>query len=72
MIMAIACSKAPDGHDHWTLRMLGSMIVELGFAQSYSHKGVRKLLKKMNSSPGKSSSGVSQKLMKNLLPAWRM
>ena len=46
MVTAIACSKAPDGHDHWTLRMLGSKIVELGFAQSYSHEGVRQLLKK--------------------------
>ena len=46
MITAIACSKAPDGHDHWTLLLLGSKIVELGFAQSYSHEGVRQLLKK--------------------------
>jgi len=46
MVTAIACSKAPDGHDHWTLRMLGAKIVELGFAQSYSHEGVRQLLKK--------------------------
>ena len=46
MVTAIACSTAPDGHDHWTLRMLGSKIVELGFAQSYSHEGVRQLLKK--------------------------
>lgn len=71
MITAVACSKAPDGHDHWTLRMLGSKIVELGFASSYSHEGVRKLLKKMNSSPGKSRSGASRKSMKNSLPAWR-
>ena len=52
--------------------MLGSKIVELGFAPSYSHEGVRKLLKKMNSNRGKSSSGVSQKWMKSLSPAWRM
>jgi len=72
MITAIACSTAPDGHDHWTLRMLGSKIVELGFAASYSHEGVRKLLKKMNSNRGKSSSGASQKSMKSLSPAWKM
>lgn len=46
MVTAIACSQAPDGHDHWTLRLLGSKIVELGFAASYSHEGVRQLLKK--------------------------
>ena len=71
MVTAIACSTAPDGHDHWTLRLLGSKIVELGFAQSYSHEGVRQLLKKTNSSPGKNRNGVSQKSMKSLLPAWR-
>lgn len=72
MVTAIACSTAPDGYDHWTLRLLGSKIVELGFASSYSHEGVRKLLKKTNSSHGKSRSGASQTSMKSLLPAWRM
>ena len=71
MITAIACSKAPDGHDHWTLRLLGSKIVELGFAQSYSHEGVRQLLKKRTSCRGKSRSGASQKSMKSSSPAWR-
>jgi transposase len=71
MVTAIACSKAPDGHDHWTLRMLGAKIVELGFAQSYSHEGVRQLLKKTNSSPGKSSSGASHKSTKSSSPAWK-
>lgn len=72
MITAIACSKAPDGHDHWTLRMLGSKIVEFGYAPSYNHEGVRKLLKKMILSPGKSSSGASQRWMKSSWPTWKM
>ena len=71
MVTAIACSTAPDGHDHWTLRMLGSKIVELGFAQSYSHEGVRQLLKKTNSNRGKSKNGVSQKSMRSSWPAWK-
>lgn len=71
MVTAIACSKAPDGHDHWTLRMLGSKIVELGFAQSYSHEGVRQLLKKRAKNPGKSTSGASPKSMKSSSPAWK-
>ncbi len=71
MVTAIACSKAPDGHEHWTLRMLGAKIVELGFAQSYSHEGVRQLLKKTNSSPGKSSSGALLKSTKSSSPAWK-
>jgi transposase len=45
-ITAIACSKAPDGHAHWTLRMLADQVVQLGFADSVSHEAVRQLLKK--------------------------
>ena len=45
-ITAIACSKAPDGHTHWTLRMLADQVVQLGFADSFSHETVRQLLKK--------------------------
>jgi len=51
MVTAIACSQAPDGHCHWTLRMLGAKIIELGFAQSYSHESVRQLLKKNELKP---------------------
>lgn len=57
-ITAIACSKAPDGHDHWTLRMLAGKVVELGFAESFSHEAARQLLKKTNSSLGKSVKGA--------------
>lgn len=46
-LIAIACSDAPDGHDHWTLRMLADKVVELGFADSFSHEAVRQRLKKM-------------------------
>ena len=45
-ITAIACSTAPDGHAHWTLRMLADKVVQLGFADSFSHETVRQLLKK--------------------------
>ena len=69
-ITALACSKAPEGHDHWTLRLLGAKIVELGFADSYSHEGVRQLLKKTRSSPGKGSSGASRKSTRSSSPAW--
>src|SRR5215472_18921250 len=29
-LIAIACSLVPNGHDHWTLRMLADQAVELG------------------------------------------
>ena len=45
-LIALACSPPPAGHDHWTLRLLASKVVELKLASSMSHEGVRKRLKK--------------------------
>jgi transposase len=45
-LIAIACSPAPDGHDHWTLRMLAGQAVELGYVRGISPETVRQLLKK--------------------------
>lgn len=58
-LIAIACSDAPDGHDHWTLRLLADKVVELGFAEEFSHEGVRTILKKTSSSRGRRSNGAS-------------
>ena len=58
-LIALACSPAPEGHDHWTLRLLAGKVVELGLAASMSHEGVRRRLKKTRSSPGKRKSGAS-------------
>ena len=60
-IIATACSEPPEGHTHWTLRLLASKVVELGFAESVSPETVRKTLKKTNSNPGRKSSGASPK-----------
>lgn len=45
-LIAIACSEAPDGHDHWTLRLLADQVVELQYADSCSYETIRQLLKK--------------------------
>lgn len=58
-LIALACSEAPEGHDHWTLRLLAGKTVELGLAPSMSHEGIRKRLKKTASSRGRRRSGVS-------------
>lgn len=60
-LIALACSDAPAGHNHWTLRLLAGKVVELGFADSFSREAVRRLLKKTNSSPGSTSNGASRK-----------
>lgn len=59
-LIAITCSPAPTGHDHWTLRLLAGKAVELGFVEAISPETIRQLLKKMNSSPGSTNSGASQ------------
>ena len=58
-LVALACSPAPEGHDHWTLRLLAGKVVELGLAGSMSHEGVRQRLKKTLSSRGRKRSGAS-------------
>jgi transposase len=57
-IIAVACSKAPEGHARWTLRLLANKVVELGLADSYSHETVRRLLKKPSSSLGRKKRGA--------------
>ena len=58
-LIALACSDAPEGRDHWTLRLLADKVVELGLVESLSYETVRLRLKKTSSSPGGNSSGSS-------------
>ena len=57
-LIALACSELPEGHEHWTLRLLAGKVVELGLAPSLSHETVRLHLKKTPSSRGRSRSGA--------------
>lgn len=45
-LIAVACSPVPDGHDHWTVRLLAQKAVELGFVTSISPNTIHELLKK--------------------------
>ena len=60
-LIALACSPAPEGHDHWTLRLLAGKVVELGLSPALSHETVRQRLKKTSSSRGRSRNGASQR-----------
>ncbi|MDE2844092.1 MAG: helix-turn-helix domain-containing protein [Chloroflexota bacterium] len=42
-LIALACSPAPEGHDHWELRLLADRMVELGVVESLSHETVQPL-----------------------------
>jgi transposase len=58
-LIAIACSPVPEGHDHWTLRLLAGKAVELGYVEHIDIGTIRNLLKKTPSSPGNTSTGAS-------------
>lgn len=58
LVVALACSDAPDGQAKWTLQMLADKVVELTDHQSLSYETVRKALKKTSSNLGSVSSGV--------------
>ena len=47
-MVAVACSEAPEGYTHWTLRLLAGKVVELGYSESVSPETVRQILKKTN------------------------
>ena len=47
-IVALACSKPPEGYSKWTLRLLADKTVQLGYIDSISHVTISTILKKMN------------------------
>ena len=71
-LIAVACSPSPDGHDHWTVRLLAQKAVELGFVTNISPNTIHELLKKTNSNPGSMSTGVCPPLEESLSPLWKM
>ena len=57
-LIALDCSPAPEGHDHWELRLLADRMVELGVVESLSHETVRQHLKKTSLNRGRRRSGA--------------
>ena len=51
-LIALSCSKAPEGYARWSLRLLADKMVELNYIDSVSHETVRKTLKKTKLSHG--------------------
>lgn len=45
-LIAISCSKAPEGFTRWSLRMLADKMVELEYVDNVSHETIRNVLKK--------------------------
>ena len=47
-IIALCCSKPPNGYERWTVRLLADKSVELGYVDSISHMTISRTLKKTN------------------------
>ena len=47
-LIALSCSKPPEGFARWSLRLLADKVVELNYVDSISHETVRRVLKKRN------------------------
>ena len=56
-LVALSCSKPPEGFSRWSLRLLADKAVELKYIDSISHETVRRVLKKTNLSLGNEKSG---------------
>ena len=65
-LIAMTCSPVPEGYDHWELRLLVDKLVEQGIVESISYETVRQVLKKTNSSPGKSKCGASPRPVRSM------
>ena len=65
-LIALACSPAPAGRVHWTIRLLADRLVELGYVERVGRETVRQVLKKTSSSPGSKNSIVF--LLKRMPP----
>jgi hypothetical protein len=47
-LIVTACTEAPEGHGHWSLRLLAGKLVQLGVIDTVSYETVRQTLKKTN------------------------
>jgi hypothetical protein len=56
-LVALSCSKPPEGFARWTLRLLADKVVELDYIDSISYETVRRVLKKTSSSLGSGKDG---------------
>ena len=56
-LIALSCSKAPQGYARWSLRLLADKMVELNYVDSISHETVRQTLRKTKLNRGECKAG---------------
>ncbi len=70
-LIALACSKPPVGRVCWTTQLLADRLVELNMVDDISDETLRLRLKKVRSSRGNASSGVSPNWIPSSFGAWK-
>lgn len=56
-VVALACTKPPEGRHRWTMQLLADRLVELEMVPDITDEAIRLLLKRTSSSRGSRSSG---------------
>ena len=60
-LIQLACSKPPEGHARWSLRLLEDKVVELGIVEKASDSTIGRVLKKTNFSLTAKGNGSSRR-----------
>jgi transposase len=64
-LIALACSKPPEGHARWTVRLLAEEAVKRRIVSGMAPETLRQILKKTLSSLGNSKVGVGEKSLQS-------
>ena len=56
-VVALACTKPPEGRERWTMGLLAERVVELKIVPDITDESIRRLLKRTRSSRGSTRSG---------------
>jgi transposase len=56
-VVALACTKPPEGRHRWSMQMLADRLIELEMVPDITDEAIRLLLKRTSSSRGARSSG---------------
>lgn len=70
-LTALACSKPPEGHSQWSLRLLADKAVELKLVDDISHTDVGRILKKTKLNLISKDNGALVKSHRRSSPKWK-
>ena len=56
-VVALACTKPPEGRERWTMQLLAERVVELQIVPDITDEAIRRLLKRTSSRPGSRKHG---------------